>query len=254
MDVNELQRRVNNSGLNNSGRSTSYSRMDRDLSMSQAFPALMRKVYTWMTMALIITGICAYGVATSPSILQMLYSNSAVIWVLLIAELGIVFYTTARINKLSLSTATMLFALYSALNGVTLSSIFIVYTMSSIAQVFFITAGTFAAMAFIGYTTKRDLTKLGGILMMALIGLIIATLVNMFVKSSGLMLICSYVGVLIFVGLTAYDSQKIKQMLLQAPDMGEMSQKLALMGSLTLYLDFINLFLYLLRIFGSNKE
>ncbi len=254
MDVNELERRVNNSGVQQRSGQSTYSRMDRDLSMSRAFPALMRKVYTWMTLAMVITGICAYGVATSPSLLQMIYGNSVAIWVLLIAELGIVFYTTARINKLSLSAATLLFIIYSALNGVTLSSIFIVYTMSSIAQVFFITAGTFGAMALIGYTTKRDLTKLGGILMMALIGLIIATVVNMFVRSSGLMLICSYIGVLIFVGLTAYDSQKIKQMLQQAPDTGEMWQKLALMGSLTLYLDFINMFLYLLRIFGSSRE
>ena len=148
----------------------------------------------------------------------------------------------------------MLFVLYSAINGVMLSSIFLIYTTSSIASVFFITAGTFAVMAFIGYTTKTDLTSMGKILLMALIGLIIASLVNVFfVKSTGFDLILSYAGVLIFVGLTAYDSQKIKQMLLMAPDAGEGAQKLALLGALSLYLDFINLFIYLLRIFGRRE-
>ena len=147
----------------------------------------------------------------------------------------------------------MLFVLYSVINGAVLSSIFLIYTMTSIASVFFITAGTFAVMALIGYTTKTDLTSMGKILMMAIIGLIIASLVNVFlVKSSGFDLIISYVGVLIFVGLTAYDSQKIKQLLLQAPDAGESAQKVALLGALSLYLDFINLFLYLLRIFGKR--
>jgi len=174
--------------------------------------------------------------------------------VLIIAEFGLVFAISAAINKLSLTTATLLFVLYSVINGATLSVIFLVYTMESIASVFFITAGTFGVMAFIGYTTKKDLTSLGKMLLMALIGLIIATLVNVFfIQSSGFSLIVSYVGVLIFVGLTAYDSQKIKQMLLQAPDAGESAQKLALLGALTLYLDFINLFIYLLRIFGDRK-
>jgi Integral membrane protein, interacts with FtsH len=140
------------------------------------------------------------------------------------------------------------------INGVVLSSIFLVYTMTSIASVFFITAGTFAVMAFIGYTTKTDLTSMGKILLMAIIGLIIASLVNVFlVKSSGFDLIISYAGVLIFVGLTAYDSQKIKQMLQMAPDASEASQKLALVGALSLYLDFINLFIYLLRILGKRE-
>ena len=159
---------------------------------------------------------------------------------------------TAAINKLSLTTATLMFVLYSVINGAMLSSIFLIYTASSIATVFFITAGTFAAMAIVGYTTKADLSSMGKILFMALIGLIIATIVNIFVKSSGLDMIISYVGVLIFVGLTAWDSQKIKQMMLQAPDAGEGMQKMALLGALTLYLDFINLFIYLLRIFGRR--
>lgn len=225
----------------------------KESALSAVFPALMRKVYVWMTMALAITGICAYGVATSPNIMQMIYGNSMTIWVLFIAELGLVFYTTARIQKLSLTTATTLFIIYSALNGVTLSGIFIVYSMTSIAKVFFITAGTFAAMALYGYFTKTDLSKIGNILFMALIGLIIATVVNLFLKSAMFDLILCYIGVGIFVGLTAWDSQKIKHMLAMQLDMSESAQKIALMGALSLYLDFINLFLYLLRIFGNRN-
>lgn len=226
---------------------------ERELSMSAAFPALMRKVYVWMTMALVITGATAYGVATSPGVMMAIATNKALFWGMLIAELGLVVAITAAINRLSLTMATMLFVLYSVINGAVMSMIFAVYTMSSIASVFFITAGTFAVMAFVGYTTKKDLTSMGRILFMALIGIIIATVVNIFLKSSGLEMIVSYLGVLIFVGLTAYDSQKIKQMLLMAPDAGEGAQKLALLGALTLYLDFINLFLYLLRIFGRRE-
>ena len=207
----------------------------------------------WMTMALVITGFTAYGVATSPGILQAIYSNQILFWGLVIAEFALVIGVSAAINRLSLAMATLMFVLYSVINGALLSFIFLAYTASSIATVFFITAGTFAVMAFIGYTTKTDLTSMGKILMMALIGLIIATVVNLFIKSSGFTLILSYVGVLVFVGLTAYDSQKIKQMLLQAPDAGEGAQKLALLGALSLYLDFINLFLYLLRIFGKRE-
>ncbi len=227
---------------------------ERSLSFNDSFAILMRKVYLWMAMALVITGVISYGVASSPGLMQAILTNNALLWVLIIAEFGLVFAISAAINKLSLTTATLLFVLYSVINGATLSVIFLVYTMESIASVFFITAGTFGVMAFIGYTTKKDLTSLGKMLLMALIGLIIATLVNVFfIQSSGFSLIVSYVGVLIFVGLTAYDSQKIKQMLLQAPDAGESAQKLALLGALTLYLDFINLFIYLLRIFGDRK-
>ena len=226
---------------------------DRELSMSQAFPILMQKVYVWMSLALAITGITAYGVANSPGVISAIYGNQIVFWGLMIAELALVFVVSGAINRLSLTTATLLFVLYSVINGVVLSSIFLIYTMTSIASVFFITAGTFAVMAFIGYTTKTDLTSMGKILFMALIGIIIATIVNIFLKSSGLEMIVSYLGVLIFVGLTAYDSQKIKNMLQMAPDAGEGAQKLALLGALTLYLDFINLFIYLLRIFGRRE-
>ena len=226
---------------------------ERQWEVSEAFPVLMRKVYVWMTLALAITGFTAYGVATSPGILQAIYTSQILFWGLIIAELALVFGVSAAINRISLTMATLMFILYSVINGALMSYIFLAYTASSIATVFFITAGTFGAMALLGYTTKMDLSSMGKILFMALIGLIIATIVNLFIKSSGFTLILSYVGVLIFVGLTAWDSQKIKQMLLQAPDAGEGAQKLALLGALTLYLDFINLFIYLLRIFGKRN-
>jgi len=226
---------------------------EQQLGMSQAFPVLMRKVYVWMTLALAITGMTAYYVATSPTILGTILSNNILFYGLIIAELALVIGLSAAINRLSLFTATLMFILYSVVNGATMSFIFLLYEMTSIATVFFITAGTFGAMAVVGYTTKKDLTSMGRILFMGLIGLVIASLVNIFLKSDGMTLVLSYVGVIIFVGLTAWDSQKIKYMLMQAPDVNEGTQKLALLGALTLYLDFINLFLYLLRIFGKRR-
>ena len=227
---------------------------NKDFAMSTAFPALMRKVFVWMTLALAITGLTAYGVATSPALLSLIFSSKVTFFGLIIAEFALVFAISGAINRLSLSTATLLFILYSVINGATLSSIFFAFSVATIGKVFFITAGTFGAMALVGYTTKTDLTSMGKLLFMALLGIIIASVVNMFVASSGLDLILSYVGVLVFVGLTAYDTQKIKQMCQAAPDAGESSQKLALIGALSLYLDFINLFLYLLRIFGNNRD
>ena len=220
---------------------------------TQAMPALMRKVYTWMALALVITGICAYGVAASPSLVTLISSGRFTFFGLIIAELALVWYISARLNTLSLSTATMLFTLYAALNGVTLSVIFLVYNITIISQVFFITAGTFGVMAFYGYTTKKDLSVIGHILYMALIGLIIATVVNLFMQNPMFDYILSYIGVGVFVGLTAWDSQKIKRILTEMPDAGEEAQKFALLGALTLYLDFINLFLYLLRIFSKRR-
>ena len=246
MEVQDLEKIVE--------QQSSTHRMERDLARSAAFPALMRKVYLWMTMALVITGLCAWGTATSPSMVQLVYGNRAAIWVLLIAELGLVFYTTARIQRLSLTTATTLFIIYSALNGVTLSSIFMVYAMTSIAKVFFITAGTFGVMALYGSVTKTDLSKFGNLFLMALFGLIIATVANLFIKSSGFDLILSYIGVVLFVGLTAWDSQQIKRALAMQAGLDESAQKVALLGALELYLDFINLFLYLLRIFGRSDN
>ncbi len=227
---------------------------ERDLQASLAFPALMRKVYLWMTLALVITAITAYGVATSPAAIQFILGNRIVFFGLIIAEFALVFAVGGMINRLSITTATLLFTLYSVVNGATLSIVLLAYTQESVTQVFFITAGTFAAMSAVGYLTKRDLSSVGRILFMALIGLIIATVVNIFWKNSGFMAILNYLGVLIFVGLTAYDTQKIKNMLLTAEDGGEVGQKMALLGALTLYLDFINLFLYLLRILGKARD
>ena len=222
--------------------------------VSLAFPALMRKVYLWMTLALVITGFTAFGIASNPGIAYAIVTNRLLFWGLVIAEFGLVIGISGAINKLSAVTATLLFVLYSIVKGATLSVIFMAYTMNSIASVFFITAGLFGVMAFIGYTTKTDLTSIGKILFMALIGIILATIVNLFVGSSMLNMIVSYIGVVIFTGLTAYDSQKIKNMLYNADSMDEGMQKIALLGSLTLYLDFINLFLMLLRIFGGNRD
>lgn len=233
---------------------TSTIAREEQLERSAAFPVLMRKVYLWMTFALLITAITAYQVATSETIHAAIYSNQLLFWGLIIAEFVLVFSISAAINKLSLTVATLLFVLYSVINGATLSFLLLVYTASSVFNVFLISAGTFAAMALFGYFTKTDLSSWGKYLLMALIGLIIASVVNIFTKSSGLEMILNYVGVLIFVGLTAYDTQKIKVMMLQATDAGESAQKMALLGALSLYLDFINLFIYLLRIFGDRRD
>lgn len=226
----------------------------QEMTNASTFKVLMRKVYLWMTLALMITGITATGVANSPNILALIYSSQVVMWGIIIAEFGLVIYISARLEKLSLSTATTLFALYSILNGVMLSSIFLLYSTAIISKVFFITAGTFGVTALYGYATKKDLSSLGNILFMALIGLVIATIVNVFMKSAMFDLILSYIGVIIFVGLTAWDSQKIKHMMMVQQDADESAQKLALIGALSLYLDFINLFLYLLRIFGRSND
>lgn len=226
----------------------------QEMTNASTFKVLMRKVYLWMTLALMITGITAAGVANSPNILALIYSGQVVMWGIIIAEFGLVIYISARLEKLSLSTATTLFALYSILNGVMLSSIFLLYSTAIISKVFFITAGTFGVTALYGYATKKDLSSLGNILFMALIGLVIATIVNVFMKSAMFDLILSYIGVIIFVGLTAWDSQKIKHMMMVQQDADESAQRLALIGALSLYLDFINLFLYLLRIFGRSND
>lgn len=221
--------------------------------VSEAFPILMRKVYIWMALALLITGMTAYYVATNQALLTAILTNKVLFYGLMISELALVVGVSAAINRLSLLVATILFILYSVINGATMSIIFLIYEVSSIATVFFITAGTFGTMAVIGYTTKKDLSSMGRIMFMGLIGLVIATIVNIFLKSPAMTMILSYIGVIVFVGLTAWDSQKIKQMLMQAPDAGEVAQKIALLGALSLYLDFINLFLYLLRIFGRRR-
>lgn len=217
------------------------------------FAKLMRSVYLWMVFALVITGLTAAYVANSPAYISALVNNPVLFYGVIIAELALVFILSGRIHKMSFTSASLMFILYSLLTGVSLSTIFLAYTESSIATTFLITAGTFGTMSLVGFVTKKDLSKLGGILFMALIGLIIATLVNIFLVSDTLGWIINYVGVLIFVGLTAYDTQKIKQMVREyGTDINEQTQKMALMGSLSLYLDFINMFLYLLRIFGNR--
>lgn len=223
--------------------------------VSSAYRTLLGKVYMWMTLALAVTGLISYYVASNPAVLQAIVTSSGTFWLLVIAELALVFFLSARIMKMSFSTAGIMFALYSVLNGVTMSFIFLAYTATSVATAFFVTAGMFAAMSFAGFTMKKDLSSFGSFFMMALVGLIIASLVNMFLANSVLYWVITYVGVLLFTGLTAYDTQKIKQMLLQyGDDVNDNTQKLALLGSLSLYLDFINLFLYILRFFGNNRE
>ena len=217
------------------------------------FAKLMCSVYLWMVFALVITGLTAAYVANSPAYISALVNNPMLFYGVIIAELAVVFILSGRIHKMSFLTASLMFIFYSLLTGVSLSTIFLAYTESSIATTFLITAGTFGTMSLVGFVTKKDLSKLGGILFMALIGLIIATVVNIFLVSDTLGWIINYVGVLIFVGLTAYDTQKIKQMMREyGTDINEQTQKMALMGSLSLYLDFINMFLYLLRIFGNR--
>lgn len=222
--------------------------------VQNAYLAILKNVYLWMTLALGISGLTAIGVANSHQLLELLYSNSIVLFIIFLAQLGLVWFISAKINSISINTATALFIAYSILTGVTLASIFIVFTQESIANVFFISAGTFAGISIYGYTTKRNLSNWSAYLIMALFGLIIASVVNWFMHSEILYWIISYVGVLVFVGLTAYDTQKIKQLALLSRDQdGDIPQKIALIGALTLYLDFINLFIYLLRIFGKRK-
>ena len=226
---------------------------ERAQSSALSFPALMSKVYLWMTLALVVTGMTAYYVASTPAILYAIVSNQIAFWGLFIGELVLVFVLSSRIMRLSFVTASLMFVIYSIMNGVFFSFILRAYTEQSIATTFLITAGTFGAMSLFGFVTKRDLSTMGRILFMLLIGLIIATVVNIFMKAEGLALILNYAGVVIFVGLTAYDTQSIKQMLQEHGDK-EGAEKIALLGSLSLYLDFINLFIYLLRFFGESRK
>lgn len=214
----------------------------------------IRSVYNWMAIGLGLTGFVAFYVSNNEALKQLVFGNRIIFFGLIIGELALVFYLSARVNKMQASTATALFILYAALNGATLSFIFLVYTRSSITSTFFICAATFVACSIYGMTTKRDLTSIGGFMAMGLIGIIIASVVNMFVRSSGMSMIISYIGVLVFVGLTAYDTQKLKSMALNQPDgvNAGVVRKGAILGALALYLDFINLFLMLLRILGNR--
>lgn len=213
---------------------------------------LMRNVYLWMTGGLALTGLVAWIVATSPVLQGIIFGSQAVLWGLIIAEFVFVIVLSAAINKLSFTTASLLYTLYCVLNGATLSTIFLVYELSSIAEIFFITAGSFAALAFIGTVTKKDLSKLGTFLIMALFGLIIASIVGLIMGNPDSVWI-SGLGVLIFAGLTVYDAQRIRNMMLDQETVNEGNMKLALLGALALYLDFINLLLKLLSLFGKKK-
>ena len=218
--------------------------------------SFVRSVYNWMAVGLGLTGFVAYYVANSPGLLGALVQNPLMLIILIVAQLGLVFAISGAINRLSAGTATALFVLYAGLNGVILSFVFLAYTQTSIVSTFFICAGTFVGCSIYGWTTKRDLTSFGGFLMMGLIGIIIASLVNLFIRSSGMSLIISYIGVFVFVGLTAWDTQKLKNMALAQPADLEAGvvRKGAILGALSLYLDFINLFLMLLRIFGQSRD
>lgn len=215
----------------------------------------VRSVYNWMAIGLALTGFIAFYISGNSDIMNIVRSPAVQI-ILFIAIIGLVFSISGMVNKMSAGVATGLFILYSGLMGVFLAPIFIVYTGASIASTFFICAGTFVGCSIYGWTTKRDLTSLGGFLMMGLIGIIIASLVNIFIRSSAVYYIIGYIGVIVFVGLTAYDTQKLKNMAMTQPDGldGSVVRKGAILGALSLYLDFINLFLMLLRIFGQGRE
>lgn len=213
---------------------------------------IISQVYAWMTAGLLVTGAIAMFVASSEALTSLIL-GTPLYFVLVLVELGMVWYLSSRINKMAVSTATAMFLLYSALNGLTLSAIFLVYTSASIATTFFITAGTFGAMSLYGYVTKRDLTSIGNLCFMALIGFLLASLVNIFLQSTGLYWILTFLGILIFVGLTAWDTQMIRRMSQSATSETE-GQRIAIFGALHLYLNFINLFLLLLRIFGNNDD
>jgi uncharacterized protein len=214
----------------------------------------IRSVYNWMAIGLALTGFVAFFVSNSQAMMRLIFGNQLIFFGLIIGELALVFSISARVQKMQASTATSLFLLYAALNGATLSAIFLIYTRSSITSTFFICAATFVASSIYGMATKRDLTAMGQFMFMGLIGIVIASVVNLFIRSSGMSLIVSYIGVIVFVGLTAYDTQKLRTMALSQPDGLDAGtiRKGAILGALTLYLDFINLFLMLLRILGNR--
>ena len=211
----------------------------------------MLKVYNFMTGGLVVTGLVAYGVAGSPTILRAIY-GTPLQWVVMLAPIGFAMLFGFRIQKMRASTAQMLYWAFAAVMGLSLSYIFLAYTGASVARVFFITAGTFAGMSLYGYTTKRDLAGIGSFMMMGLIGIILAMLVNLFLHSSALQFAISVIGVIVFVGLTAWDTQRIKEMY-AAGDGAEIGTKKAILGAFQLYLDFINLFVMMMQLMGSRR-
>ena len=227
----------------------------RSFYSENAVATLMRNMYAWMAIALVITGFTAFAVANSYSLIYAIATNSILFYGLIFAELGLVYFLSSRIFRMSFATAGLLFAVYSIINGVTLSLIFLIFEIGSIVSTFFITAGTFGAMAVVGSFLKKDLSFIGRFALMALIGLIIAGVVNIFMRSEGFSFIIAIIGVLVFTALTAYDAQKMKNLIAEnGYEINENTQKLALIGALELYLDFVNLFLYLLRLLGSRRD
>lgn len=222
-------------------------------SSTQIVQATMSKVYAWMTLALAVSAIAAFYTASSETLIRFIYGTRWGIWALLIAEIALVVYLSARLNKISFATGAVVFGIYSLLNGVTLSSILLAYSAGTVYTAFLSTALTFGVMSFIGYTTKKDLTSIGSFLMMALVGLIIASLVNLFLRNSMMDTIITYLGLFLFIGLTAYDTQKIKQTLSMQGQWSIDVRKIALIGALSLYLDFINLFLNIVRLLGDRR-
>ncbi len=221
---------------------------------STSLQTYMAQVYGWMTCGLLLTAFVSWFAANTPAVMELIFANRITFFGLIIAQLALVFVLSGLVHRMSGAVATGLFMLYSALTGLTMASIFLAYTYASIASTFFITAGMFGAMSFYGYTTKRDLSRFGSLLFMALIGIVLASLVNFWLKSPALMWAITYIGVLVFVGLTAYDTQKLKAIgeNINVNDK-ENFRRASIMGALTLYLDFINLFLMLLRIFGNRR-
>ncbi|MCH5226098.1 MAG: Bax inhibitor-1/YccA family protein [Muribaculaceae bacterium] len=215
--------------------------------------SVMKKVYVRMFVGMLISAFCALGVASSPSAMSFFFSNQIVFWGIFIGMLVMAFVIPARLTRMSTSTCMLLFCIFAAAMGVWLAPVFVIYKLGSIVSTFFITAGTFGAMSIYGYFTKTDLSKIGTYLVMALWGLIIAIVVNIFLKSSSLEWIISIVGVLLFTGLTAWDTQMVKRLAAANID-PQMSDKLATMGALNLYLDFVNLFLFLLRFLGVSRD
>lgn len=223
----------------------------KSVTIDEGLRAYMLKVYNYMTLGLGLTGIISYLAGTNAAVMQTIY-GTPLQWVVMLAPIGLVFFLSFRIQKMSVSAAQITFWIYAALMGLSLSFIFLVYANESIAKVFFITAGTFGAMSLYGYTTHKDLTSWGSFLFMGLIGILLASVVNIFLKSTGLSFVISLIGVLVFTGLTAYDTQQIKAGYFAGGD-GEVTEKRAIIGALQLYLDFINLFLMLLRLLGDRR-
>lgn len=231
-----------------------YERNYRDTTYEVAERMTMNRVYGWMALALVVSALSAVFTAGSPAMFRFVFGSRFTFFGLIIAELGLVWYLSSRIMTLKFATAAALMGLYSVLNGVVLSSVLLVYAEATVQAAFLATGVTFAVMSAIGYFTKTDLTRMGSILLMALIGVIVATVVNLFLRSDGLTTVITYVGLLIFIGLTAYDTQKIKQTLAVQEEYGMHVdvRKIALMGALNLYLDFINMFLYILRLMDRD--